>query len=266
MARNIKAKKIVIKIGTNTITDKSGLPDLKVMQNLISQISKIKNKNKDVVIITSGAIGAGMRELGLKEKPKDVVSKQVCAGIGQILLMANYHAFFKRHNIKIAQILLSYADFSNKRTYSNLSNSLNKMLELGVIPIINENDPISIDEIGPSFGDNDNLSAIIASRIKADLLVILTDVDGLYTKNPKNKDAVLVKEVKRIDRNIERMAGQPGRLGVGGMKSKINAAKMATDNGVTVVVANGKISDTLIDIMNNKDTGTIFFPKKGKYK
>ena len=179
MTRNIKAKKIVIKIGTNTITDKSGLPDLKVMQNLISQISKIKNKNIDVIIITSGAIGAGMQELGLKEKPKDVVSKQVCAGIGQILLMANYHAFFRNYNIKIAQILLSYADFSNKRMYSNLSNSLNKMLELGVIPIINENDPISIDEIGPSFGDNDNLSAMIASRIKADLLVILTDVDGL---------------------------------------------------------------------------------------
>lgn len=266
MTRSIKAKKIVIKIGTNTITKKYGLLDLKVMQNLVSQISKIKNGNKDIIIITSGAIGAGLQELGLKEKPKDVVSKQVCAAIGQNILMANYHLLFKKHNIKIAQILLSYSDFSNKRTYKNLSNSLQKLLGLGVIPIINENDPISIDEIGPSFGDNDMLSALIASKIKADLLIILTNVGGLYTKEPRSKDAVLIKEVKKIDKKIESMGGNPSRLGVGGMKSKINAANLATKAGVTVVIANGKASNSLTKIINNDEIGTIFLPKKGRYK
>ena len=261
MSRNIKSNRIVIKIGTNTITNKNGLLDTKVMHSLVEQISKIKNK-KDIIIITSGAIGAGMQELGLRKMPKDVVSKQVCAAIGQNILMANYHELFRKHRIKIAQILLSYSDFSNKKTYSNLRNSLNRLFELGIIPIINENDPISIDEIGPSFGDNDMLSALIATKIKADLLVVMTNVNGLYTKDPKSKDAVLVKEVRNINKSIERMAGRPSQLGVGGMKSKIKAAKIATNAGTAVIVTNGRTNNSLLKVLGNNGIGTIFHAKR----
>lgn len=261
MSRNIKTNRIVIKIGTNTITNKDGVLDLKVMQSLVSQIAKIKNK-REIVIITSGAIGAGMQELHLKKKPSDIVMKQVCAGIGQSILMANYHSLFEKYKIKIAQILLTYDDLSKKNTYKNLSNSINMMFKLGVIPIINENDPISINEIGPSFGDNDNLSALIAKKIKADLLVMLTNVDGLYNKNPEYKDAVLIKEVNNIDKRIEATSGKASKLGLGGIKTKVKAAKLATKSGTTVVIANGKKSSTLIKVINKKGIGTIFYPKK----
>lgn len=260
MTRSIKAKRIVIKIGTNVLTNKNGLLDLNVIRNLVSQIAEIKN-NREIMIITSGAIGAGMQELRLQQKPNNVVMKQVCAAIGQNILMANYHSMFTKHKIKIAQILLTYNDLSDKETYRNLMNSLNKLFELGVIPIINENDPISINEIGPSFGDNDNLSAIIASKIKADLLVILTNVDGLYTKNPNKKGAVLIKEVKNVDRSIESMDFGSSQLGIGGMKTKIQAAKAATKLGTTVVIANGRKDNILLKIINNEYIGTIFYPK-----
>ena len=261
MTRNIKIKKIVIKIGTNVLTDRNGLLDLNIINNLVSQIAKIKNK-RNIIVITSGAIGAGMQELGLKEKPNNVVMKQVCAGIGQNILMANYYKFFSHYNVKIAQILITYNDLTNKETYSNLKNSLDRLLELEVVPIINENDPISIKEIGPSFGDNDNLSALISSKIRADLLVILTNVDGLYNKDPKDKSAVLIKEVKNIDKYIEAISGKASQLGLGGMKTKVKAAKIGVNSGVTVVIANGKIEDVLIKLLNNEDVGTIFYPKK----
>ena len=147
------------------------------------------------------------------------------------------------------------------KTYYNLKNSLNKLLDLGVVPIINENDPISIDEIGPSFGDNDILSSLIASKMRADLLIILTNVDGLYNKNPNHKSATLIKEVKNISRNIESMGGKPNGLGLGGMKTKIKAAKMATRAGITVVIANGKTHNVLLKVMNNEEVGTIFHSK-----
>ena len=261
MPRNLKSKRIVIKIGTNTLTDKNGMLDLKAMNKLVYQIAKIKN-SRDIIVITSGAIGAGMRELGLKERPKDVVGKQVCAAVGQNILMANYHSLFSRHKIKIAQILLTYNDLSNKETYKNLRNSLNRLFQLGVIPIINENDPISINEIGPSFGDNDNLSAMIAGKINADLLVMLTNVDGVFNKNPDKNDAVLIKEVKNIMKEIEAMSGRASDLGIGGMKAKVMAAKKAAKSGTAVVIANGRKKDILPKILNNEDIGTIFHPKK----
>jgi len=259
--RNIKAKRIVVKIGTNVMTGINGALDLDLIKNLVQQISKIKKVGKELLIITSGAIGAGMKELSLKSRPKDVTMQQVCAAIGQNILMSNYQSMFKKHGIKVAQILLSYENFLNKKTCHNLQNSLNKLLDLGVIPIINENDPISIDEIGPSFGDNDIMSALIASKIKADLLVILTNVDGLFDKNPSSKKAILIKGVKNIDRNIESLGGRPNGLGLGGMKTKIKAAKIATGEEVTVVIANGRNDNILIDIVNNKEAGTIFYPK-----
>ena len=256
--RKIKSKRIVIKIGTNTLTDGKGMLDLKLIGNLVSQIAKIKSK-RDIVIITSGAIGAGMQELKLKERPKDVVMKQVCAAVGQNILMSAYKSLFDKHKIKIAQILLKYDDIADKDTYKNLRNSMEKLLELGVIPIINENDPISINEIGPSFGDNDNLSALIATKIKADLLIALTNVDGLYNKNPTERGSLLIKEVKNIDKRIESMAGKSASLGIGGMKAKIEAAKKATKEGVIVVIANGRAQNVLIRILNNEEIGTIIY-------
>ena len=262
--RNINAKRIVVKIGTNVITNAYGTLDSTLMKKLVEQIAKIKNMGKDVIIITSGAIGAGMKELQLKARPKDVTLQQVCASIGQHILMSYYQSLFKKRHIKVAQILLTSNDFSNKKTFNHLRNSLNKLLELGVIPIINENDPISIDEIGPSFGDNDMLSALITCKIGADLLIILTDVDGLFDKNPNNKDATLIKEVTNINKKIKSMGGKPNGLGLGGMKTKIKAAKIATKTSATVVIANGRKDNVLIKVIKNEDIGTIFYPEHSK--
>ena len=259
MARNFKSKRIVIKIGTNVLTDKNGLLDSNIIKNLVSQIAEIKN-SKDIVIITSGAIGAGMQELGIKERPRDVVGQQVCAAVGQGILMTNYYAIFSRHKIKIAQILITYNDLANKENYRHLANSLERLFELEIIPIINENDPVSISEIGPSFGDNDKMSALIANKIKADLLVILTNVDGLFDKDPSDKDAALINEVKNIDKSVESMGSGSSNLGIGGMKTKIKAAKDATEAGATVIIANGRKNGVLIDIIKGKDIGTIFYP------
>lgn len=259
--RSIKAKRIVVKIGTNVITNRNGALDFGLIKRLAAQIAEIKKKGKEVIIITSGAIGAGMKELLLDSRPAEVTMRQVCAAVGQNILMSKYHLFFSRHKIKVAQILLTYESFSSRKTYLNLRNSLNKLLELGVVPVINENDPISIDEIGPSFGDNDNLSALIAGRIKADLLVILTDVDGLFNKDPSGKNAVLIKEIHNIDKVIESISGKSSQLGTGGIQTKIKAAKTATKAGATVVIANGKKKDILLKILNSEDVGTIFYPK-----
>lgn len=260
--RNIKAKRIVVKVGTNVLTGINGMLDPGNMQRLSSQISRIKNMGKDVMIITSGAIGAGMKELHLNSKPRDVLMRQVCAAVGQNILMSKYYGLFSRYGVKIAQILLTYDAFTNKKVFKNFRNSLNKLLELGVVPIINENDPISIDEIGPSFGDNDNLSALIASKMNADLLIILTDVDGLFNKNPDKKGAVLIEDVKIIDMHIKRLGGQPSKLGIGGMQSKIKAAEVATKKGVDVVIANGKKDNVLLRILDNENVGTYFYSKK----
>ncbi len=260
--RNIRAKRIVVKIGTNVITSRDGMLNFRLAKRLVAQIAAIKNKGKEVVIITSGAIGAGMKELKVNSRPKDVTMQQVCAAVGQSILMSRYHSLFSRHNIKVAQILLTYDAFSNERTFFNLRNSLNTLLKLGVVPVINENDPISIDEIGPSFGDNDNLSALIAGKMKADLLVILTDVDGLFNKDPDSKNAVLIKEVFNIGKDIESINGRASHLGVGGVQTKIQAAKTATKSGTTVVIANGKKNNILLKVLNNEDVGTVFYPRK----
>ena len=259
--RKIKSGRIVIKIGTNALTGRDGFLDLNVIKNLVAQIAKIK-KDKDIVIITSGAIGAGMKELGIKKRPKEVVGQQVCAAVGQGILMANYYSIFSKHKIKIAQILITYNDLANKENYKHLTNSLERLLELGIIPVINENDPVSISEIGPSFGDNDNMSALISEKIKADLLIMLTNVDGLFNKEPSDKSAMLIKEVRNIDKNIEVMGRGSSKLGIGGMKTKINAAKTATKAGTTVIIANGKAPNVLLKILNNEETGTIFYSNK----
>jgi len=253
--------KIIIKIGTNVLTDKIGILDYKVMERIVKDIAEIKKKGKDIIIVTSGAIGAGMAELNIEKRPRDIKLQQACAAVGQSILMSKYKEFFNKHKIKVAQILLTYNDFSDKKGYINFDNSIKTILELDAIPIINENDPVSINELGPSFGDNDRLSAMVASKIGAKMLIILTTVDGLYDKNPKFKGAKILKEVYKFDEKLENLTGSSSMLGVGGVKTKIIAAKIATSAGILTIVANGKRKNIISDINKGKKIGTMFYPR-----
>ena len=254
-------KRIVIKIGTNVLEDNFGKLDYETIESLVEDISKIRKQGKDIIVVTSGAIGAGMAELNLAKKPRDIKIKQACAAIGQSIIMSKYKEFFNKNSIKVAQILITYDDFSDRKRYLNLRNSLNTLLDLKVVPIINENDPVSINEIGPSFGDNDRLSALVASKIEADALYILTVVDGLYDKDPKYKDAKIVKEVFDFDK-IRNLSGKSSSLGIGGIGSKIAAAKIAASSGILTIIANGKRKNTVSDLINGKELGTAFYPSK----
>ena len=201
-----------------------------------------------------------MGELKLNKWPDDIVMKQSCASVGQGILMSHYHNTFSKYKIKVAQVLISYDTLENKKTLVNMKNNLNRLLSLGVIPIINENDAISTEEIGKTFGDNDMMSVKVAVNTKADLLILLTNVDGLYNKNPKDKNAVLIREVKKIDGHLLDLSGK-SKLGVGGMKSKVKAAQIATSKGIKVIIANGRKKSTLIKLLKGKREGTVFLAK-----
>ena len=255
-------KRIVIKIGTNLLTEKMCGLKTDMIRNIARQISELKQKGNDIIIVTSGAIGAGCTELGVK-KSREVEVRQALAAVGQSAVMRAYHESFSKYKVKVAQILLTYEDFSNRNRYLHLRKALDKLLEYGVIPIINENDPISVDEIGTTFGDNDKLSALVASKLNANTLIILSDIDGLYDKNPKaNKDAKLIREVNEITAEIERSAGKAGSaFSVGGMESKIKAAKIAMESGCNMIICNGKKENVLEKALEGKE-GTLFVSKK----
>ena len=255
--------RIVIKIGTNLLT-KENMCGLRTdfISNIAKQVSELKKKGNEVIIVTSGAIGAGCSEIGIK-KSREVEVRQALAAVGQSTVMRAYHDAFSRYKIKVAQILLTYEDFSNRTRYLNLRKSINKLLGLKVIPIINENDPISVDEIGATFGDNDKLSALVASKVNADLLIMLSDIDGLYDKNPKtHKDAKLIKKVGSITKDIEKAAGKSGSVfSIGGMITKIKAAKIAMDSGCNMIICNGKKVNILEKAINGKE-GSLFTAKE----
>lgn len=255
-------KRIVIKIGTNLLTEKLCGLRADIISQIAKQIAELKKQGKEILIITSGAIGAGCTELGIK-KSREIVIRQALAAVGQSTVMRVYYDAFSKYNIKVAQILLTYEDFSNRKRYLNLRNALNKLIELKVIPIINENDPISVDEIGTTFGDNDKLSALVASKVNADLLIILSDIDGLYDKNPKtNKDAKLIRKVTNITKDIERAAGRSGStFSIGGMVTKIKAAKMVMESGCDMIICNGKKQGIITKALEGKE-GTIFVAKE----
>lgn len=255
-------KRIVVKIGTSLLTEKLCGLRTEFISHIAKQISELKKKGHEFIIVTSGAIGAGCTELGIK-KSREIETRQALAAVGQSAVMGAYHDAFSKYNVKVAQILLTYEDFSNRKRYLNLRNALNKLLELGVIPIINENDPISVDEIGATFGDNDKLSALVTSKVNADLLVMLSDIDGLYDKNPKtNRDAKLIRRVSEITRDIERAAGKSGSaFSIGGMVTKIKAAKMALDSGCDMVICNGRKKDVLEKAILGRE-GTLFISKE----
>ena len=252
--------KIVIKIGTSSITrDECGLNGI-LMDDIASHVLELHNQGKHVIIVSSGAIGVGLDLLEIHCRPREIPLRQAAAAVGQSVLMQEWRKAFGKYGLNVAQILLTYQSFSNRLTYLNLRNSISTLLDYGVIPIINENDSTCVNEIEATFGDNDKLSAMVASKIEADLLIILSDIDGLYDKNPKrNPDAKLLKTVREITPKIESYGGSPTSMkGVGGMRSKIEAAKICSMSGCHMVIANSSIHDAVPRILAGENIGTLF--------
>jgi glutamate 5-kinase len=258
-----KARRIVIKVGTSSLTDKNNRLDPQKVEKLAKEIIELKNKGKEVILVTSGAIGAGIGKLDLKQRPRDIKVLQATAAVGQNILMSTYDKYFTTSEQTIAQVLLTHEDFFNRQRYLNLRNTLSILLKSGVIPIINENDTVAVDEI--KVGDNDNLSALVASNLGADLLIILTDTDGLFTYDPKrSKKAELISVVDEITTEIERSAGKGGKAGIGGMITKLQAAKVTMQAGIPLIIANGGEEKIITRIIEGKPLGTLFMPKKKK--
>ncbi|HOT85234.1 MAG TPA: glutamate 5-kinase [Methanofastidiosum sp.] len=256
-------KKIVVKIGTSSLITKDGKFNREFANDIAREVSKLKSKGKDVILVSSGAVGIGCEILDFKERPQSIPLKQATAAVGQSLLMHEWSNVFEKHGLKVAQILLTYDAFSDRKTYLNLRNSMSSLLELGVIPIINENDPVCVHEIGETFGDNDTLSAMVSSKVEADLLILMTDIDGLYTKNPKKaKDAIKIPVIKEITPEIESFGGGASEKGTGGMKTKLEAAKIAQNSGCYMVIASSEEKDLISKVMNGEEVGTLFLPKK----
>jgi len=260
-------KRIVVKAGTNVLTSSNGQLDEQAMAQIASDISALHSQGKQLVLVTSGAIGCGMSLLGLKTRPREVAMQQACAAVGQGALMHAYQQHFSKHGIKIAQVLLTSDDFTEKARYLNLMNALDALLKAGAVPIINENDVVSTCELAHEqkagkpvvFSDNDWLSALVASKMHADLLVLLTDVDGLYDAHPKKGGARLIRTVERITPEMEEAAGKGSALGRGGMRGKLGAAQLATKAGVWVAIANGKKKGILASVLLQEE-GTLFQP------
>ena len=250
--------KIVIKLGTSTLAHSTGRINIRRVEELCKVIADLKNAGNEIIMVSSGAIGMGVGKLALGEKPSDIPTKQAAAAIGQCELMYTYDKLFSEYNHTVAQILLTDEDIADSERCNNFKNTLCRLLELDAIPIINENDTIATDEI--VIGDNDTLGAIVSVTIGADLLIILSDIDGLYTADPHcDKNAVMLHTVAEITKEIEDMTGGAGTaLGTGGMVTKIKAAKIATKGGTDMVIANGNNPEILYDIVAGKDVGTRF--------
>ena len=252
--------RIVIKVGTSTLAHSTGRLNIRRTGELCRVVSDLKNAGHEVVLVSSGAIGMGVGKLALSEKPKDIPTKQAAAAVGQCELMYTYDRLFTEYNHTVAQILLTGSDFSADDRHENFNNTIKRLLELNALPIINENDTIATDEI--KVGDNDTLSALVAVSVKAELLVILSDVDGLYSADPhKDKNARLIEEVHGVTEEILQKAGGAGSaLGTGGMRTKLTAAKLCNDKGVDMVIANGENPELLYAIVDGKKGGyTRFF-------
>lgn len=256
-------KRVVIKIGTNILTKDGGLDGAYVRQ-ITAQINCLLKSGRQVVIVTSGAIGMGVGQLNIAGKVQNIKMRQACAAIGQPLLMQEYRKSFLRYDVTVAQVLLTAEVLNNRKTYLNLRNSIETLLRLGTVPILNENDSVSTEEIGTAFGDNDRLSALVASKIDADLLIILSDIDALYDKNPREfPDAKPIPTVFEITQDIIKSAGGAGsEHATGGMKTKIEAAKIAANAGCRMVLAHGRAKKVISRIIAGEEVGTIFMPRR----
>ena len=257
-----KARRVVVKVGSSILaTVEKGLLH-EVFSHLAKEISDLKRKGYEIVLVSSGAIAAGMEKLGYKTRPRSITQKQATAAVGQGRLMNIYEGYFSRYQQMVAQILLTHDDLSHRRRFLNARNTLLTLLELGIIPIINENDTVVVDEI--KFGDNDNLSALITNLIEADLLIILTDIEGLCNADPRyDPQARCISLVEDIDMDMGKVVGDTnGEWNVGGMVSKIQAAKKAARFGIPTVIACGTKEGVLHQILKGKEVGTLILPKK----
>ncbi len=253
--------RIVVKIGTSTLAHASGHLNIRRVEELCKVISDIKNAGHQVIVVSSGAIGMGVGKLGLRSRPTDIPTKQAAAAVGQCELMYTYDKLFSEYNHTVGQLLITGDDVANEVRHTNFSNTLNRLLELDAIPIINENDTVATEEI--VIGDNDTLAAIVAESIGADKLILLSDIDGLYTADPHtHPDATLIHRITRIDDEIAALAGGSNcSLGTGGMVTKLQAARICLACGCDMVIANGNTPTNLYDILDGKCVGTTFTEK-----
>ena len=256
------ASRLVVKLGTGVLTDSRKLIDPAQLEQLVAQMAAQRKAGREIVVVTSGAVGAGMGALGYETRPTDLADKQACAALGQSRLKAVYDKLFAAHGLVVAQVLLTHEDLEHHERHLNARNTLVTLLNRGVVPIINENDAVSFTEI--KFGDNDKLSALVASLLPADLLVILTTVDGVI-ENFGAANAKTISVIEQIDAAIESMAGgTTSATAVGGMKSKVEAAKIVVRSGIPLVIASGRNQDTLAKIIGGEDEGTLFVPQPTK--
>lgn len=258
------SKRIVIKVGTSTLSYKNGRLNFQRIEKLVLALSSLRSNGYQLVLVSSGAIGVGAGRLGMDNKPKELSKKQALAALGQAHLMKIYQKLFDGFNQRVAQVLLTKDVMVIDSRHSNAKGTLNKLLELGVIPIINENDTISTDEI--EFGDNDTLSAMVARLVNADLLILLSDIDGLYSADPKtDSTAKIIRSVEKITPDIEKIAAGSGScFGTGGMITKITAAKITSESGIDTILTDGEDPSVLFDVINGKEVGTHFIAEKNK--
>ena len=250
--------RIVIKIGTSTLAHPTGHLNIRLVEHLCKVLSDIKNSGHQLILVSSGAIGMGVGKMGLRERPKDIPTKQAAAAVGQCELMYTYDKLFGEYNHTVAQLLITGEDIRSHQRHQNFSNTLNRLLDLGALPIINENDTVSTDEI--VIGDNDTLAAIVAESIHADKLILLSDIDGLYTADPhRDPNARLLSHVLEITDEIRALGGgSAGSQGTGGMATKLHAAEICLKAGCNMVITNGKRPDDLYDILEGRSVGTTF--------
>ena len=250
--------RIVIKIGTSTLAHPTGHLNIRRVEQLCKIMSDIKNAGHEVILVSSGAIGMGVGKLGLRERPTDIPTKQAAAAVGQCELMYTYDKLFSEYHHTVAQLLITGADTKNAHRHQNFTNTLNRLLQLGALPIINENDTVGTKEI--VIGDNDTLAAIVAQSVHADLLILLSDIDGLYTADPHtHPDAVLLHRITKVDDTVRELAGVSStEQGTGGMVTKLQAAEICLGCGCNMVIANGNNPDNLYAILDGKEIGTLF--------
>lgn len=256
--------RIVVKVGTSTLAHTTGRLNIRRVEELCRVLSDLKNSGHEVVLVSSGAIGMGVGKLALKARPSDIPTKQAAAAVGQCELMYTYDKLFEEYRHTVAQILLTGSDFRHDDRHENFKNTIYRLLELGVLPIVNENDTIATDEI--KVGDNDTLSAMVAVSIEADKLILLSDIDGLYTADPhKDKTAMLISEVNEITPEILALAGGEGSsLGTGGMRTKLSAAQLCMEAGCEMTILNGENPSLLYDLFDGKNIGTRFLGKENR--
>lgn len=250
--------RIVVKIGTSTLTHATGHLNIRRVEELCKTLSDIKNAGHEVIMVSSGAVGMGVGKLGLQQRPRDIPTKQAAAAVGQCELMYVYDKLFSEYHHTVAQLLITGDDTQNETRHQNFTTTLNRLLELGALPIINENDTVATEELG--IGDNDTLAAIVASSVSADLLILLSDIDGLYTADPHtHPEAVLLHRVTKIDDRIRELAGvSNGTQGTGGMITKLRAAEICLSRGCDMVIANGNEPANLYAILEGEEVGTRF--------